>query len=124
MSRSKHTEAQIIAALKPVGAGRTAEDVAREQGVSKQRIPAGFVGASGPAAVSHVGMARAAMLSRAFNAVTGADSSLVSLSGEASLASTAIMGAEFATGFGEAKFIYDGITFFGATAGCALGLIP
>jgi hypothetical protein len=32
-------------------------------------------------------------------------------------------GAEFATGFGEAKFIYDGITFFGATAVCALGLI-
>jgi len=32
MSRSKHTEAQIIVALKQVEAGRTAEDVAREQG--------------------------------------------------------------------------------------------
>jgi hypothetical protein len=38
MSRSKHTEAQIIAALKQVEAGRTADDVAREQGVSKYTI--------------------------------------------------------------------------------------
>ena len=41
MSRSKHTEAQIIAALKQVEAGRTSEDVAREQGVSKHTIYAG-----------------------------------------------------------------------------------
>ena len=38
MSRSKHTEAQIIAALKQVEAGRTVDDVAREQGVSKHTI--------------------------------------------------------------------------------------
>jgi hypothetical protein len=38
MTRSKHSEAQIIAALKQVEAGRTAEDVAREQGVSKHTI--------------------------------------------------------------------------------------
>jgi putative transposase len=38
MSRSKHTEAAIIAALKQVGAGRKAEDVAREQGVSKHTV--------------------------------------------------------------------------------------
>ncbi len=38
MSRSRHTEAQIITALKQVEAGRTAEDVAREQGVSKHTI--------------------------------------------------------------------------------------
>ena len=38
MSRSKHTEAQIITALKQVEAGRTVEDVAREQGVSKHTI--------------------------------------------------------------------------------------
>ncbi|MGH9440237.1 MAG: transposase [Terriglobia bacterium] len=38
MSRSKHTEVQIIAALKQVEAGRTAEDVAREWGVSKHTI--------------------------------------------------------------------------------------
>jgi putative transposase len=38
MSKSKHTEAQIIGALKQVEAGRTAEDVARECGVSKHTI--------------------------------------------------------------------------------------
>ena len=38
MSKSKHTEAEIIAALKQVEAGRKAEDVAREVGVSKHTI--------------------------------------------------------------------------------------
>jgi len=38
MSVSKHTEAQIIAALKQVEAGRKVEDVAREVGVSKHTI--------------------------------------------------------------------------------------
>jgi putative transposase len=38
MSKSKHTEAQIIAALKQVEAGRATEDVAREVGVSKHTI--------------------------------------------------------------------------------------
>ena len=38
MSRSKHSEAQIIAALKQVEAGRTAEDVVRDCGVSKHTI--------------------------------------------------------------------------------------
>jgi len=38
MSRGNHSEAQIIAALKQVEAGRKAEDVAREQGVSKHTI--------------------------------------------------------------------------------------
>jgi len=38
MGRSKHTEAQMIAALKQVEVGRTVEDVAREQGVSKHTI--------------------------------------------------------------------------------------
>jgi len=38
MSKSKHTEAQIIAALKQVEAGRTVDDVARECGVSKHTI--------------------------------------------------------------------------------------
>jgi hypothetical protein len=30
---------------------------------------------------------------------------------------------EYATGIGEAKIIYDGGTYFGATALCALGII-
>ena len=38
MSKTRHTEAQIIAALKQVEAGRTADEVARENGVSKHTI--------------------------------------------------------------------------------------
>src|SRR5438309_11257634 len=38
MSRSRHSEAEIIAALKQVDAGRAVEDVAREVGVSKHTI--------------------------------------------------------------------------------------
>lgn len=38
MSRSRHTEAEMIAALKQLEAGRKAEDVAREVGVSKHTI--------------------------------------------------------------------------------------
>jgi len=38
MSRSKHTEAQMITAPKQVEAGRTAEDVAREYGVSRHTV--------------------------------------------------------------------------------------
>lgn len=38
MSRTKHTEAQMIAALKQLEAGRKAEDVAREVGVSKHTL--------------------------------------------------------------------------------------
>lgn len=40
MSKSKHTEAQIIAALKQVEAGRTAEDVARECDIPTDQFPA------------------------------------------------------------------------------------
>jgi putative transposase len=38
MSKSKHTEAQMIGALKQLEAGRKVEDVARELGVSKHTI--------------------------------------------------------------------------------------
>ncbi len=38
MSRSRHTEAEMIAALKQMDAGRRAEDVAREVGVSKHTL--------------------------------------------------------------------------------------
>lgn len=38
MSKGKHSEAEMIAALKQVDAGRRAEDVAREYGVSKHTI--------------------------------------------------------------------------------------
>jgi putative transposase len=38
MGKSKHTEAQIIAALKQVEAGRSAAEVSREYGVSQYTI--------------------------------------------------------------------------------------
>lgn len=38
MSKSKHSEAEIIGGLKQMEAGRTATDVAREMGVSKHTI--------------------------------------------------------------------------------------
>ena len=38
MGKGRHSEAQIIAALKQVEAGRAAEDMARECGVSKHTI--------------------------------------------------------------------------------------
>jgi putative transposase len=38
MSRSAHSEAQMIGAIKQVEAGRKAEEVAREMGVSKHTI--------------------------------------------------------------------------------------
>ena len=38
MSKSRHTEAQMIGALKQLEAGRKAEDVAREVGVWKHTI--------------------------------------------------------------------------------------
>jgi putative transposase len=38
MSKSQHTEAQMIGALKQLEAGRTAEDIGRELGVSKHTI--------------------------------------------------------------------------------------
>lgn len=38
MSKGKHTEAQMIGALKQMAAGRSAADVARELGVSKHTI--------------------------------------------------------------------------------------
>src|SRR5271169_6217910 len=38
MSKGKHTEAEMIGALKQVEAGRTATDVGRELGVSKHTI--------------------------------------------------------------------------------------
>ena len=38
MSRGKHTEAEMIGALKQMEGGRKAEDVAREMGVSKHTI--------------------------------------------------------------------------------------
>ena len=59
MSKSKHTEAQMITALKQIEAGRTTEDVAREYGVSKHTIYAwkakyGGMGVSEAEEVKHL----------------------------------------------------------------------
>ena len=42
MSKSRHTDGQIIASLKQVEAGRAVEDLARECGVSSATIHARF----------------------------------------------------------------------------------
>jgi hypothetical protein len=95
-----------------------------------QGIPASFLGVMGPATISPTGMVRGAMISNAFDAITGADSSLVTLSGEVSLSSAfapaaefATAGAELATGVGEAKFLYDGITFGASFLACEAGIL-
>lgn len=75
-----------------------------------------------PADAGPADMATDAMVGTAFDEVTGATDTMVTLSGEASMASAAMTGAEFATGFGEAKFAYDFATYAGAYAGCAMGL--
>lgn len=36
---------------------------------------------------------------------------------------TALVGAENASGIGEAKLIYDGVTYMGAVGGCLAGVI-
>jgi hypothetical protein len=36
---------------------------------------------------------------------------------------TALVGAEYASGIGEAKLIYDGVTYVGAVGGCLAGVI-
>lgn len=76
-----------------------------------QGIPASLVGASGPAAISPVGIVRGAAAGGFFNAVTGANESLVTLSGETALSTAGTTAAEFASGVGEAKFALDFLTF-------------
>jgi hypothetical protein len=44
MSKSRHTEAKMIGALKPLEAGRKAEDVAREVGCLALEVDTSFAG--------------------------------------------------------------------------------
>ena len=77
-----------------------------------QGIPSSLVGAGGtPFAVSPTGIVRGAAVGAAFNAVTGANDSLITLSGEVGLSTVGTTAAEFATGVGEAKFALDFLTF-------------
>ena len=77
-----------------------------------QGIPSRFVGAGGtPFASSLTGIARGGAVGAAFNAVTGANESLITLSGEVGLSTVETTAAGFATGVGEAKFALDFLTF-------------
>jgi RHS repeat-associated protein len=88
-----------------------------------QGIPASLVGASGtPFAASPTGLVRGAAVGAAFNAVTGANESLVTLSGEVGLSAVGTTAAEFATGVGEAKFALDTVSYLGSLAACAAGV--
>jgi RHS repeat-associated protein len=84
-----------------------------------QGIPSSLVGASGtPFAVSPTGIVRGAAVGAAFNAVTGANDSLITLSGEVGLSTVGTTAAEFATGVGEAKFALDLLTFAYGVGSC------
>jgi hypothetical protein len=87
-----------------------------------QGIPASLVGAQGTAlGASPTGLVRNAAAGVVFNAVTGANETIITLSGEVSLSTVGTTAAEFATGVGEAKFILDGVTYLGSLAACAAG---
>ena len=80
-----------------------------------QGIPSSLVGAGGtPFASSPTGLVRGAAVGAASNAVTGANESLVTLSGEVGLSTVGTTAAEFATGVGEAKFALDTVTYLEA----------
>jgi RHS repeat-associated protein len=88
-----------------------------------QGIPASLVGASGtPFAAGSTSLVRGAAVGAAFNAVTGANESLVTLSGEVGLSTVGTTAAEFATGVGEAKFALDTVTYLASLAACAAGV--
>ena len=77
-----------------------------------QGIPARLVGLSkSPARYGLTGFTRSSAASALFNAATGANQSLLTLSGEVGLGTTGLTAAEFATGVGEAKFALDFVTF-------------
>ena len=83
----------------------------------------GIPGGRGPLGTSASGLATDAIVAGGFSAVTGAGQTIQTLNGAASLASTGLEAAEFATGVGEAKIAYDALTYLGAAAGCALNII-
>lgn len=73
---------------------------------------------SGPAEVT-----TRAVLERGFSVATGAGEAVQTLNGVEELGSIGLYAAEFASGVGEAKLIYDGVTFVGAVGGCLFGVI-
>ncbi len=71
----------------------------------------GIPGGQGPWGASVSDLATGAIAGSAFSTVTGAGQTLQGLNGAASLASTGIDAAEFASGVGIAKFIYDAASY-------------
>ncbi|QNI35461.1 RHS repeat-associated core domain-containing protein [Edaphobacter albus] len=71
----------------------------------------GIPGGSGVWGASASDLTTGAIAGGAFSAVTGAGQTLQGLNGAASLASTGIDAAEFASGVGIAKFIYDAASY-------------
>jgi hypothetical protein len=78
-------------------------------------------GVGGPWGASASGLATEAVAGTAWSSITGAGQTLVSLGGEASLASTAITAAEFASGVAEAKYAYDFASYLTGLGACSVG---
>ncbi|MBW4028715.1 MAG: hypothetical protein HIU93_15170 [Acidobacteria bacterium] len=79
----------------------------------------GIPGGNGPWGASASDLATGAIAGGAFSAVTGAGQTLQGLNGTASLASTGLDAAEFASGVGLVKFGYDGLSYLAGLAHCA-----
>jgi hypothetical protein len=65
----------------------------------------------------------AAIAGGAFSAATGAGQTIQTLNGAASLASTGLEAAEFASGVGLVKFGYDALSYGAGLLGCKTGVI-
>ncbi len=76
-------------------------------------------GIRGPWGASASGLATDAIAKTAWSSVTGAGQTLTTLGGEASLASTAVTAAEFASGVAEAKYAYDALSYATGLFVCA-----
>ena len=83
----------------------------------------GIPGGRGPWGASVSDLATGAIAGGAFSAVTGAGQTLQGLNGAASLASTGIDAAEFASGVGLVKFGYDALSYGAGLLGCKTGAI-
>lgn len=102
----------------------TGDDLSAQMGKAYLRgplqgIPASFVGMSdSPLRYGLSGLARNTAVAAAYDAVAGGEA-LTTIAGEASL--VANTGAEFATGVGEAKFLFDAGVYALGLATCAAG---
>ncbi len=83
----------------------------------------GVPGVRGPWGASVSDLVTGAIAGAYYNGVTGAGETLTTLTGEVGLSSATMTAAEFATGVGIAKFVYDSLTYVGGGVGCALGVI-